>query len=71
MRNPFDPIIVLLAAGLVFFTVTLLGVAHWMSSDGQTFQVISGLLTGFAGAFFARIDPRKKPTEPADAPEPK
>jgi len=45
----------LLLAGVLFFTLLLVAISKWSPNDGQTFQVISGLLTGFAGAFFARL----------------
>jgi hypothetical protein len=46
-----DPILKLLLVGILFFTATLLYCQKWFPGDGQTFQVIAGLLTGFAGAF--------------------
>lgn len=33
-------------------------------NDGQTFQVLSNLLSGCAGAFFARIKPAEKALPP-------
>ncbi len=48
-----DPILKLLLAGIVFFTVVLLYTQKWFPDDGQTFQVVAGLLTSFGGAFLA------------------
>ena len=53
-----EPIVKLLFFGMVFWTVMLFVCVQFYSQDGQTFQVISGLLTGFSGAFFMRIKPR-------------
>ena len=63
-----EPVIMLLTGLVVFFSLLLIGVAVWMSMDGQTFQVISGLVTGFAGALLMRVKPRAAEdhsTEPA------
>lgn len=46
-----DPILKLLLGGILFFTVVILYTQKYFPNDGQTFQVFSGLLTGFAGAF--------------------
>lgn len=59
-----DPVLWLLFFGLVFFTGVLLAVAHFDATDGQTFQVVSSLVAGFAGSFFTRLKPAK--TEPQD-----
>ena len=60
MTGNSDPVKVetidkLLLAAVLFFTLLLVAISKWSPNDGQTFQVISGLLTGFAGAFFARL----------------
>ena len=65
----------LLFIGILFFTILLITMSKWSPTDGQTFQVISGLLTAFSGAFFARINPQSRvappPTEhPRAAPAP-
>lgn len=52
-----EPILYLLAGMVIFFTVLLFVSAKFLTNDGQTFQVISGLLTGFAGALLARVKP--------------
>ena len=41
----------------------MIGLSALAPNDGQTFQVISGLLTGFAGAFFMRIKAPDKSTD--------
>ncbi len=53
-----DPVLLLLFSGVLAFTGLLIWVAKAFPNDGQTFQVISGLLTGFAGSFFTRLNPR-------------
>lgn len=67
-----DPILKLLLGGIVFFLAVLLYIQKWFPNDGQTFQVVAGLLTGFSGAFlgFARKelgveDPPKDKEPPA------
>jgi hypothetical protein len=59
-----DPIDKMLLFGIVFFTGVLIYIARWAPQDGQTFQVVSGLLTGFSGAFFARLKPKPDSTTP-------
>ena len=58
MNQRVEPIVMLLAGLVVFFTLLLVGVAKFMAMDGQTFQVVSGLVTGFAGALLMRVKPR-------------
>lgn len=50
-----DRILYLLFAGMLVFAVMLVLVEKFFASDGQIFQVVAGLLTGFSGAFFAKI----------------
>lgn len=57
MTIRIEPILKLLTFLLLFFTGVLLFVAKYMNSDGQTFQVISGLLMGVAGALLGWIKP--------------
>jgi hypothetical protein len=59
-----DPILYLLATLVLLFTILLFVSAKFLTNDGQTFQVMSGLLTGFAGAFLGRV----KPPDPANLP---
>jgi len=61
--EPIEPIMLLLFGGMVFFTAVLIAVEVWFKSDGQVFQVVAGLLTGFSGAFFGRLKPAASPTE--------
>jgi hypothetical protein len=48
-----DPVLKLLLIGILFFTAALFYCEHRFPNDGQIFQVIAGLLTGFGGAFLA------------------
>jgi hypothetical protein len=59
--NKVEPVVVLLFLGMVFFTFMLFASEKWFPSDGQMFQVVAGLLSGFSGAFFMRIKPRSEP----------
>ncbi len=36
-----------------------------MSSDGQTFQIIAGLVTGFSGALLMRVKPKNATDDPS------
>jgi len=58
MQPRIEPIIYLLAGLLVFFTLCLFAAEHWFATDGQIFQVISGLLTGISGAMLMRVKPQ-------------
>ena len=74
-----DPILKLLLGGIVFFTAVIIYTQKYFPNDGQTFQVFSNLLAGFAGAFlgFATKSlgietqplPGAKPKTPAVQPE--
>jgi hypothetical protein len=56
--NKIEPIVLLLCSLVIFYTICLVVVAKLMSSDGQTFQIIAGLVTGFSGALLMRVKPR-------------
>lgn len=58
-----DPVLLLLFIGVMVFTGVIIGAERFFPNDGQLFQVLSGLVTGFAGAFFARITPQGKPPQ--------
>lgn len=57
-ETKLEPVILLLFIGMVFFTAMLFTAEHYFPMDGQMFQVIAGLLTGFSGAFFMRVKPK-------------
>lgn len=59
-----DPAVYLLAFMVVFFTAILIYVEFVFKSDGQIFQVICGMLTGFGGALLLRLKPQGE-REPA------
>lgn len=56
--EPLEPILMLLASLMIFFTAMIFVAEHFFPNDGQIFQVVSGLLTGISGAFLMRIKPR-------------
>jgi hypothetical protein len=56
--NRLDHVVVLLFVGMLVFTAILMYEAQARPNDGQTFQVIAGLLTAFSGSFFTRIKPK-------------
>lgn len=59
-----EPIDRMLVALIVFFTVVVIGVSLLNPTDGQTFQLLSGLLAGAMGAFLARVKPSKVEAPP-------
>lgn len=59
MDTKVEPVLKLLAATMVFFTVVLIGVEYFFKEDAQVFQVIASILTGVVGAFLGRIKPAK------------
>jgi hypothetical protein len=62
--NKIEPIVLLLVGLVVLFSCALIGVAKFMSSDGQTFQVIANLDSGFAGALLMRVKPKGTTEDP-------
>lgn len=55
-----EPIIWVMAAFIVFFTVTLFFAEHFFGNDAQIFQVIVGQLSGFGGAFLLKVKTDKE-----------
>ena len=55
--EPVDRVLVVL---ILFFTISMVSISKWSPNDGQTFQVLSGGLTTFIGAFVGRMLPNKK-----------
>lgn len=72
MKQGIDSIDRLLVAAIVFFVVLMMVDSVWQPNDGQTFQVLTGLVTGFAAAFLARLKPpeRHRPEESRDGASP-
>lgn len=54
-----DPILFLLLGGMAFFTGILIYTAHAFKDDGQIFQVIGSIVTGFVASFFTRVTPKR------------
>lgn len=59
-KDKVEPVIILLFIGMIFFTGMLFCAEKWFPADGQMFQVVAGLLTGFSGAFFMRVKPKQE-----------
>ena len=55
--DKLDSVLLLLFAGIVFFTAVLFAAEVWFMADSQLFQVVAGILTGFAGALLGRMKP--------------
>lgn len=68
-QGTLEPIDVLLFIGMMVFSVIIFVCNVMFPMDGQIFQVYSGVLGGFTGAFFARLKDSKaitpKPSEPS------
>ncbi|HKS75107.1 MAG TPA: hypothetical protein VJQ82_18005 [Terriglobales bacterium] len=62
----FEPVLLLLSGLVIFFTACLFASEHFFKDDGQMFQVVSNLLSGFGGALLMRVKPASKSTESAD-----
>ena len=57
-ETKLEPVVLLLFIGMVIFAGLLFVSEKFFPMDGQIFQVIAGLLTGFSGAFFMRVKPK-------------
>jgi hypothetical protein len=75
-RERLDPVFLTLLAATVMFAVMAVAISKWSPNDGQTFQLICGLTTGFAGACLGRVKPSsggsvatRTTTEPAQEPK--
>lgn len=68
MQNPrkLDPIDKLLFIGMMVFSVIIFVCNVLFPMDGQIFQVYSGVLGAFSGAFFARLKDSKANIPPGD-----
>ncbi len=53
-----DSVVMLLTFLILAFVGVLLWVAVNLKSDGQTFQIVASLVTGFSGALLMRIKPK-------------
>ena len=62
-KGHMEPIDMLLFIGMMVFSVIIFVCNVMFPMDGQIFQVYSGILGGFAGAFFARLKDSKHPPE--------
>lgn len=65
--NRLDSVVLLLTTLIITFVGVLLWVAVNLKSDGQTFQIVSGLVTAFSGALLMRINPKQPLADPIDA----
>lgn len=54
----------LLIGSIIFFVIALFYAEHRFPNDGQIFQVISNLVSGFAGAFLMYIKGQLGVAEP-------
>jgi hypothetical protein len=59
MSLKVEPIILLLFIGLFLTLIALFVVQAFWPNDGEVFTAVAGVLGGFSGAFFGRINPQK------------
>ena len=60
-----EPVLYLLTFLVLVFTCSLFASEHFFPNDGQIFQVVSNLLSGFGGALLMRVKPAAKtPDDP-------
>ena len=64
MLKQIDAVVYLLAILVVFFTLLLFVSAKFLENDAQTFQVVSGALTGVLGALLMRVKPQEQKDPP-------
>ena len=55
MLNKVDPMVMLLAALLIFFTFALFFAELWFKSDGVFFQTVATTMSGIGGALLMKI----------------
>lgn len=62
-----DGVTILLYIGILTFAAIVIAVDILRANDGQVFQVMCSVLSGFMGAFLARITPPKHMEDKPDA----
>ena len=65
-KDGLEPMLLMLCAMVVFFTMILFAAEKFFGSDAQLFQVVAGLLSGFGGALLMRVKPRGNEEKEAD-----
>jgi uncharacterized membrane-anchored protein len=50
-----SPTLIMLLSGIVFFTIVVVFVRHFMPKDDPLFQLLASMLTGFGGGFFTYL----------------
>ena len=65
-----EPVLYLLTFLVLVFTCSLFASEHFFPNDGQIFQVVSNLLSGFGGALLMRVKPAAKATDDPVIPPP-
>lgn len=69
-QRKLDPIDRLLFIGMMVFSVIIFVCNVMFPMDGQIFQVYSGVLGAFSGAFFARLKDSKSNAHPENKTDP-
>ena len=63
-KGHLEPMDLLLFIGMMVFSIIIFVCNVLFPMDGQIFQVYSGVLGGFTGAFFARLKDSKADPDP-------
>ena len=58
-----EPVLFLLSGMVVLFTLLLFISEKMFPNDGQIFQILGNLVSGFAGALLMRVKPRTQDDE--------
>ena len=53
-----EPILLLLFAGILFFSVLLIVITVFVPNSERLFEVFSSIVAAFVGAFFLRVNPK-------------
>jgi hypothetical protein len=59
-----DKTLIVLCAGLLFFSVMVLMVVLWKPSDGQLYTLFAGVFGQFSGALMMHLKPSEKIQQP-------
>jgi membrane associated rhomboid family serine protease len=64
MPEKVTPVDRMLFSGVVIFTALVIVVCFFFPNNGSLFQLVAGLVAGFAGALFMRLKPSEKALPP-------
>jgi hypothetical protein len=65
-----EPVVWLLFGGTILFAAMIIGISKWSPNDGQTFQWLTTVGGGFAGALWTKITGTRSPQPQQQATRP-